>query len=241
MRPRTGSSPRGRGKLLRGRLRVAVGRLIPARAGKTPTKTSMTPRRTAHPRAGGENTDIRVVIVPDFGSSPRGRGKPAQAINDTTAPGLIPARAGKTAPSRANAARSWAHPRAGGENTGTPRTRSFSSGSSPRGRGKRELTVYEYNLEGLIPARAGKTFWNASDSSFSGAHPRAGGENAAFMTFSFAVRGSSPRGRGKRGRGDHRRRRVRLIPARAGKTPLHRPTEWDGTAHPRAGGENQPA
>ena len=53
-------------------------------------------------------------------------------------------------------------------------------------------------------------------------------------------RGSSPRGRGKRGRGDHRRRRVRLIPARAGKTwsvPCH--SRFTGGSSPRGRGKRR--
>ena len=51
--------------------------------------------------------------------------------------------------------------------------------------------------------------------------------------------GSSPRGRGKRDDTRYRRLRVRLIPARAGKTTVvhaHLTPPW---AHPRAGGENR--
>ena len=49
---------------------------------------------------------------------------------------------------------------------------------------------------------------------------------------------SSPRGRGKRSLAGDLDERVRLIPARAGKT-RERPTRRAvPTAHPRAGGEN---
>ena len=50
--------------------------------------------------------------------------------------------------------------------------------------------------------------------------------------------GSSPRGRGKLNGRRIGHIRVRLIPARAGKTASVRPRRLVATAHPRAGGEN---
>ena len=79
--PRTprGSSPRGRGKLAGHQACHASGRLIPARAGKTSWSRSAGPGASAHPRAGGENTDPRIASGLEAGSSPRGRGKRAKA------------------------------------------------------------------------------------------------------------------------------------------------------------------
>ena len=134
--------------------------------------------------------------------------------------------------------RSPAHPRAGGENSVVVSMFIVRSGSSPRGRGKR--------WGGVAPAMR------------HAAHPRAGGENAASRRSSSPTHGSSPRGRGKlqwslswtpepgsspRGRGkrtplDPRRRRGRLIPARAGKTQCSSRPSRTHSAHPRAGGEN---
>ena len=51
--------------------------------------------------------------------------------------GLIPARAGKTKKELTLLTENEAHPRAGGENRYTSRQAKCSSGSSPRGRGKR--------------------------------------------------------------------------------------------------------
>mgnify|MGYP000884608118 FL=1 len=50
--------------------------------------------------------------------------------------------------------------------------------------------------------------------------------------------GSSPRGRGKRHCVGDRARRLRLIPAWAGKTPRRFPLHSPRRAHPRVGGEN---
>ena len=71
------------------------------------------------------------------------------------------------------------------------------------------------------------------------AHPRACGENAAFLYRATGHRGSSPRMRGKQGIVCAISRSKRLIPAHAGKTPSHRVYHVFPTAHPRACGENR--
>ena len=71
---------------------------------------------------------------------------------------------------------------------------------------------------GLIPAWAGKTSATAWFSVRGPAHPRAGGENPEDGIRSFGVSGSSPRGRGKLTFDAVCLARIRLIPARAGKT-----------------------
>ena len=91
----------------------------------------------------------------------------------------------------------------------------------------------------LIPARAGKTSADRSQSPYPRAHPRAGGENPRSHSTKREQRGSSPRGRGKPGRQLAGLARQRLIPARAGKTNPARPHRTAGRAHPRAGGENR--
>ena len=70
----------------------------------------------------------------------------------------------------------------------------------------------------LIPARAGKTQVSYHAGIDRRAHPRAGGENAAFAASIASYRGSSPRGRGKLSGLGVDVAQLRLIPARAGKT-----------------------
>ena len=134
--------------------------------------------------------------------------------------------------------RPWAHPRAGGENSGKARGSTGRRGSSPRGRGKHYGADRRCARSRLIPARAGKTAGPAGRNALLPAHPRAGGENREGCHASPRASGSSPRGRGKRPQGlggDHRRG---LIPARAGKTTLRTGQSTAIWAHPRAGGEN---
>ena len=93
---RTGSSPRGRGKLRPRPGRQDVCRLIPAWAGKTRALDGDRGGLGAHPRVGGENGRTITGYRRRYGSSPRGRGKPAPLRPGCPERGLIPAWAGKT-------------------------------------------------------------------------------------------------------------------------------------------------
>ena len=233
-----GSSPRGRGKPRCIEIYLGQHGLIPARAGKTSWTSPTSSLPWAHPRAGGENELLGAHRALAFGSSPRGRGKRTTLNADRSHVGLIPARAGKTEPSSSSPTRWRAHPRAGGENPTVASPEPREAGSSPRGRGKHALTTDRTKWAGLIPARAGKTPHGPTSGRYSGAHPRAGGENGPPDRGGPSPAGSSPRGRGKRQGLGVRRANGGLIPARAGKTsgPWRSSCQW--WAHPRAGGEN---
>ena len=71
--------------------------------------------------------------------------------------GLIPAWAGKTRTATQSQTSIPAHPRVGGENPYAASNDQDPKGSSPRGRGKRELFGADAERRGLIPAWAGKT------------------------------------------------------------------------------------
>ena len=91
-----GSSPRGRGKRSSSPTHETAAGLIPARAGKT---VEWQPRRLperAHPRAGGENSEAILAQIADIGSSPRGRRKLSDGLDQVENARLIPARAEKT-------------------------------------------------------------------------------------------------------------------------------------------------
>ena len=172
-----GSSPRGRGKrigCLRSRDR---GRLIPAWAGKTSGRGLGVGRFRAHPRVGGENLITSGTYDGNLGSSPRGRGKRLNRRLAQLVHGLIPAWAGKTRhPPRPLPLRR-AHPRVGGENGAKRCVTPFINGSSPRGRGKRNMLKLLLRTLRLIPAWAGKTRQSSPVDSRRRAHPRVGGEN----------------------------------------------------------------
>ena len=152
-----GSSPRVRGKLLVVGAAVVIAGLIPARAGKTFAGRGRRRALRAHPRACGENA-VRLSFSPKTsGSSPRVRGKRPPRPRRVDAHGLIPARAGKTMTTQTTSTRRPAHPRACGENGTSTNPCGRTWGSSPRVRGKRLAEEEVARVEGLIPARAGKT------------------------------------------------------------------------------------
>ena len=233
-----GSSPRVRGKPPQNQREPATFRLIPARAGKTTRRPRTEHSQWAHPRACGENKVPRLQHLRMHGSSPRVRGKPRRPRIPRPGAGLIPARAGKTGTRWTALPRPWAHPRACGENDPTAAPTLWATGSSPRVRGKRRRQVRAEADEGLIPARAGKTFQPAPRPLRGAAHPRACGENSPGCCQAARALGSSPRVRGKPRAEDREMPRPGLIPARAGKTTTPAPKPAPSAAHPRACGEN---
>ena len=236
--PSLGSSPRVRGKLRSSEDDNVVVGLIPARAGKTPTKWRNNRWASAHPRACGENELALLQQGLCVGSSPRVRGKHLTIIPKRGTPGLIPARAGKTPPWQQCEGRTWAHPRACGENPGNEEHRTRIRGSSPRVRGKLVHTSSCKSNSGLIPARAGKTLETRTELRKPRAHPRACGENRAFSSRLMRETGSSPRVRGKPTNLIRAGDLIGLIPARAGKTRRSNSGLRMHRAHPRACGEN---
>ena len=172
---------------------------------------------------------------------------------------LIPARAGKTASAGPLEPRPGAHPRSRGENSVSVALPRSSSGSSPLARGKRcgsPLSVAQrlahprsrgenqaveaepQRCVWLIPARAGKTLVVLKIATMAPAHPRSRGENVSSSNSPASYRGSSPLARGKPGRQPRGGLRLRLIPARAGKTPTRSAHTSGPQAHPRSRGEN---
>ena len=83
----------------------------------------------------------------------------------------------------------------------------------------------------IIPARAGQTVTGVSIRSPPPDHPRACGANLRLRPTHCVVCGSSPRVRGKHVGTGGRRRRHRIIPARAGQT-------WEATRRPRPGSDH---
>ena len=233
-----GSSPRGRGKLRCLVIPPTPVGLIPAWAGKTVARRRRLGLVWAHPRVGGENKIVGCVFHDILGSSPRGRGKPSNALKTLSRPRLIPAWAGKTLHNYAYLPIFKAHPRVGGENAMSINLSVGCWGSSPRGRGKHTAVAAHLPTVGLIPAWAGKTCCPSSQTTHERAHPRVGGENQAKTPASWFGVGSSPRGRGKLCITMHTCPYSRLIPAWAGKTLVVNIGSAIAWAHPRVGGEN---
>ena len=172
-----GSSPRVRGKL--GDLTVSdpTNRLIPACAGKTIPFHPLGFAEQAHPRVCGENHRSCPGRALRPGSSPRVRGKPAQAPRPKTSRRLIPACAGKTSGTSSSPSATPAHPRVCGENMVSTKGTARSEGSSPRVRGKPGRGRRGSCADRLIPACAGKTGALSASRGPARAHPRVCGEN----------------------------------------------------------------
>ena len=93
----------------------------------------------------------------------------------------------------------------------------------------------------ITPAGAGKTRWNSSKTPIREDHPRRCGENSYDVIANSASAGSPPQVRGKQLKRLTIKRRDRITPAGAGKTP---PEARDCAMlrdHPRRCGENSSA
>ena len=166
------------------------------------------------------------------------RGKRSAQVDEFVPVRIIPARAGQTSGFTVVSVREPDHPRACGANRYGKLAIGPGGGSSPRVRGKlRALQTITWKKR-IIPARAGQTRGQRTYSLGGSDHPRACGANVQTVTPRSNMPGSSPRVRGKRARGRPPRRASRIIPARAGQTPLPDSGEDTATDHPRACGAN---
>ncbi|EFW09846.1 hypothetical protein HMPREF9005_1170 [Actinomyces sp. oral taxon 178 str. F0338] len=105
------------------------------------------------------------------------RGKHVHEVGPGVGDRLIPACAGKTTRCWRTMIPAEAHPRACGENEYHHDLAVLGAGSSPRVRGKRGRACARVHVDGLIPARAGKTSAPRRRCRPRPAHPRACGEN----------------------------------------------------------------
>ena len=154
---------------------------------------------------------------------------------------ITPAHAGKRGTLPQGCTSQGDHPRACGEKSGDCLWNIAKKGSPPRVRGKEPDWPCAYQLQGITPARAGKSakadygLWVAQD------HPRACGEKAGFGHTKALDEGSPPRvrGKGKIHRGGDGL--VGITPARAGKRAGAELLSLGSEDHPRACGEKSAA
>ena len=195
-------------------------RLIPARAGNTVGRSPTRWRLPAHPRSRGEHSSRDASAFPYYGSSPLARGTQGDKEDGAGADGLIPARAGNTSLSNIKFGYVPAHPRSRGEHSLPVEVAAANGGSSPLARGTRQRSGRIINARRLIPARAGNTQILWQNCPVRPAHPRSRGEHGTAAARGSHRHGSSPLARGTQGRRVHEPTPARLIPARAGNTPL---------------------
>ena len=173
-----GTSPRMRGKPRQHPPTPKGRRNIPAYAGKTPSKPVPMDKTPEHPRVCGENNMLLINFEPEFGTSPRMRGKPLGVYRGHF---MHPE-----------------HPRVCGENPTVEPIRTNPRGTSPRMRGKLRRRPRHRRTGRNIPAYAGKTNPGMSNAMMAPEHPRVCGENALFPALVRIIEGTSPRMRGKR-------------------------------------------
>ena len=231
-----GSSPLARG--LR-RLADTAGhrrRIIPARAGFTPTSRPRWTSHADHPRSRGVYPACPRCSTLSSGSSPLARGLQDAGERVGGAHGIIPARAGFTAPPCRPAPRPADHPRSRGVYVIATRRDLLNLGSSPLARGLRVVPVVVAARERIIPARAGFTCPQSPAWRAFADHPRSRGVYVNAPPALAGSAGSSPLARGLRSSTTARRPWLRIIPARAGFTPPFSAAWRTWGDHPRSRG-----
>ena len=150
--------------------------------------------------------------------------------------GIIPARAGFTRPPLQPPFVRADHPRSRGVYCHTTASRLLRCGSSPLARGLLRGKTIEIRDVGIIPARAGFTFYMTHENFRDADHPRSRGVYDAVGGLASGVAGSSPLARGLHDGTRWDGTSGRIIPARAGFTgrPFGR-SAW-GADHPRSRG-----
>ena len=132
--------------------------------------------------------------------------------------GITPADAGKTVKIHDSERKPQDHPRGCGENPQPQPMTRWTKGSPPRMRGKPPGKCKLFELRGITPADAGKTFSHTTLPHSGQDHPRGCGENVRAVTALSAHAGSPPRMRGKLSNCSTYVEYERITPADAGKT-----------------------
>ena len=110
------------------------------------------------------------------------------------------------------------------------------SGSSPLARGLLCLMLSRDAVGGIIPARAGFTFYSIPQSPVIQDHPRSRGVYGCFSVWTDLPMGSSPLARGLHDVANTRFGKFGIIPARAGFTSAQPPAWRRPRDHPRSRG-----
>ena len=139
-----------------GRGPLAV-RIIPAHAGQTIALRYPQTTCPDHPRACGANYDLQADPKGNAGSSPRMRGKRGRERHGRWCHRIIPAHAGQTRHHQTCRRPRPDHPRACGANKRSVDLQGSGVGSSPRMRGKHDVSKGARQRRRIIPAHAGQT------------------------------------------------------------------------------------
>ena len=198
MSTRSGSSPLARGLRAGLLLPLTPAGIIPARAGFTVYRSARARRTTDHPRSRGVYVDLALYRDHYDGSSPLARGLQSIRRTNDAIVGIIPARAGFTnASSRTTSSRSD-HPRSRGVYNMKAANPNETFGSSPLARGLRADFPVGGGPDGIIPARAGFTWYQPPGRFSAPDHPRSRGVYSCESPGFSVIPGSSPLARGLR-------------------------------------------
>ena len=189
-----------------------------------------------HPRSRGVYLSGPLPFNPAVGSSPLARGLRDPVVLGGGAVGIIPARAGFTAPPGGCARPAGDHPRSRGVYRGGAVAAGGGRGSSPLARGLQPLVGREPDDERIIPARAGFTSWRTGAARWSWDHPRSRGVYSAPPMVTPTMPGSSPLARGLPRPPSGGGRSAGIIPARAGFTAGGEGVGLGHRDHPRSRG-----
>ena len=172
-----GSSPRMRGAPYRLAGDVPELGIIPADAGSTVACPIEQIPHADHPRGCGEHGPQGPAGLGLTGSSPRMRGAHSIALGLLDWYGIIPADAGSTSRMHMLPMVRQDHPRGCGEHQLPAWLLCWLSGSSPRMRGARRVTVATIPMVRIIPADAGSTGTGSTAMCSGQDHPRGCGEH----------------------------------------------------------------
>ena len=251
-----GSSPLARGLRPHGEAGARALRIIPARAGftmlapPTPPDWGSSPLARGLPRERAHRRDPHRIIPAragftagyagcrwDAADHPRSRGvyrRPRRGPQRDR--GIIPARAGFTGGRRPQEGDEGDHPRSRGVYAAYAADSGPDYGSSPLARGLPGSQGRQGGMNRIIPARAGFTRPALLNCLPWRDHPRSRGVYGWTVLSSAATPGSSPLARGLRPGPSGRRPGPRIIPARAGFTPVHLVNPLQREDHPRSRG-----
>ena len=179
-----------------------------------------------------------MIFDANVGSSPRMRGTQMQPVGHIVDSGIIPAHAGNTCGFEFGRVVGGDHPRACGEHSHVTLQSLKLVGSSPRMRRTRRWPCWRRYWLRIIPAHAGNTPPNRSQSTSPRDHPRACGEHVGQVDDAACTGGSSPRMRGTHGLRSKKRQAIGIIPAHAGNTSFPVRSFQPFQDHPRACGEH---
>ena len=171
-----GSPPRVRGEDRHSGAQYVLARITPARAGRSGSDLRRALLAGDHPRACGEKLADAVFVRVPAGSPPRVRGEDAPVGFSQGVMGITPARAGRSWLADRRGGCAWDHPRACGEKRGMICAPPVHSGSPPRVRGEAVLPEVDVLVNGITPARAGRSPPQQSAPCPDRDHPRACGE-----------------------------------------------------------------